>query len=104
MADQSIILHEMIHHYQKNSKRSFDLRSKNPLDITRRAGNLLSKPFFFNFPRKNNNEGAKMSYSARVDLTLDLQYSIKTLINNLIKHVSSDRIQQKLGFAHLLTK
>ena len=25
MCDQSIILHEMIHHYQKNSKRSFDL-------------------------------------------------------------------------------
>ena len=50
--DLSIILHEMIHHYQKNSKKSFDLDEKQ-FGHYKKDKLVLSKSFF-NFTKRAN--------------------------------------------------
>ena len=46
VCDKSIILHELVHHYQKNSGKKIDLDEKNFMDSSRKTGFILSKSFF----------------------------------------------------------
>ena len=50
ICDKSIILHEMVHHYQKNDDRVIELDDRTILDTSRKTSNLLSKSF--NFSKK----------------------------------------------------
>ena len=68
MCDQSIILHEMIHHYQKNSKRSFDLDQRT-LTLQERQALYYQNLFLISQKRKNNNKDLKTFYNVKVVLT-----------------------------------
>ena len=76
MCDQSIILHEMIHHYQKNSKDLLIL-IKEHLDSSRKTSYLLSKFIPYFSKKKNDNKGPENVLQCEGGSYLDLQYQYK---------------------------
>ena len=74
ICDQSIILHEMIHHYQKNSKRSFDLDEKTLWTLQERQALYYQNLFLISQKRLNNNKGPENILQCEGGSYLDLQY------------------------------
>ena len=77
MCDQSIILHEMIHHYQKNSKRSFDLDQRTLWTLQERQALYYQNLFLISQKRKNDNKGPENVLQCEGGSYLDLQYKFK---------------------------
>ena len=77
MCDQSIILHEMIHHYQKNSKRSFDLDQRTLWTLQERQAIYYQNLFLISQKRKNDNKGPENVLQCEGGSYLDLQYQYK---------------------------
>ena len=70
MCDQSIILHEMIHHYQKNSKRSFDLDQRTLWTLQERQALYYQNLFLISQKRKKMvTRDLKTFYNVKVVLT-----------------------------------
>tara|TARA_Y100000589_G_scaffold274680_1_gene268534 strand:- start:16 stop:471 length:456 start_codon:yes stop_codon:yes gene_type:complete len=74
ICDQSIILHEMIHHYQKNSSRSFDLDQKTLWTLQERQALYYQNLFLIGMKRKNNGKGPENVLQCEGGSYLDLQY------------------------------
>ena len=65
MCDQSIILHEMIHHYQKNSKRSFDLDQRTLWTLQERQAIYYQNLFLISQKEKITIKDLKTFYNER---------------------------------------
>ena len=78
ICDQSIILHEMVHHYQKNSKRSFDLDEATLWTLQERQALYYQNLFLISQKRKNDNKGPENVLQCEGGSYLDLQYKFKS--------------------------
>ena len=67
ICDQSIILHEMIHHYQKNSSRSFDLDQRTIWTLQERQAIYYQNLFLISQKRKIMAKDQKMFCNVKVD-------------------------------------
>ncbi len=74
ICDQSIILHELIHHYQKNTTRSFDLDKETIWELRERQALYYQNIFLISQKRKNNNIGPENVRQCEGGSYLDLQY------------------------------
>ncbi len=74
ICDQSIILHEMIHHYQKNSSRSFDLDQRTIWTLQERQAIYYQNLFLISQKRKNGGKGPENVLQCEGGSYLDLQY------------------------------
>ena len=70
---KSIILHEMIHHYQKNSSRSFDLDQKTLWTLQERQALYYQNLFLISQKRKNGGRGPENVLQCEGGSYLDLQ-------------------------------
>ena len=77
ICDLSIILHEMIHHYQKNSKRSFDLDEKTIWTLQERQALYYQNLFLISQKRANGNKGPENILQCEGGSYLDLQYKYR---------------------------
>ncbi|PDH55940.1 MAG: hypothetical protein CNE97_02530 [alpha proteobacterium MED-G10] len=78
ICDQSIILHEMVHHYQKNSKRSFDLDERTLWTLQERQAIYYQNLFLISQKRKNDNKGPENVIQCEGGSYLDLQYEYQS--------------------------
>ena len=78
ICDQSIILHEMVHHYQKNSKRSIDLDEATLWTLQERQALYYQNLFLISQKRKNDNKGPENVLQCEGGSYLDLQYKFKS--------------------------
>ena len=74
VCDKSIILHELIHHYQKNNNRSFDLDEKTLWTLQERQAIYYQNLFLISQKRLNNNKGPENVLQCEGGSYLDLQY------------------------------
>lgn len=74
ICDQSIILHELIHHYQKNSGKKIDLDEKTLWTLQERQALYYQNLFLISQKRKNNNKGPENVIQCEGGSWLDLQY------------------------------
>ena len=74
ICDQSIILHEMVHHYQKNSSRSFDLDQRTIWTLQERQAIYYQNLFLISQKRKNGGKGPENVLQCEGGSYLDLQY------------------------------
>ena len=72
ICDKSVILHELIHHYQKNDNRIHEFERTYTMDL-RRIDNLLSK-FIFDIIKINSNKNTENVLECEGGTYLDLQY------------------------------
>ena len=99
MCDQSIILHEMIHHYQKNSKRSFDLDQRTLWTLQERQALYYQNLFLISQKRKNGNKGPENVLQCEGGSCHQIyNTSLKILLNNFIKNISSYTDSTGIGF------
>ncbi len=77
ICDQSIILHEMIHHYQKNANRSFDLDEKTLWTLQERQALYYQNLFLISQKRKNGGKGPENVLQCEGGSYLDLQYQYR---------------------------
>ena len=94
MCDQSIILHEMIHHYQKNSKRTFDLDQRTLWTFQERQAIYYQNLFLISQKRKMITKVLRTFYSVKVALILIYNINLKILLNNFIEGISSYRLDR----------
>ena len=73
----SIILHEMVHHYQKNSNRTFDLDDRTLWTLQERQALYYQNLFLISQKRLNNNKGPENILQCEGGSYLDLQYKYK---------------------------
>ncbi len=73
----SIILHEMVHHYQKNSNRTFDLDERTLWTLQERQALYYQNLFLISQKRLNNNKGPENILQCEGGSYLDLQYKYK---------------------------
>ena len=73
----SIILHEMVHHYQKNSNRNFDLDERTLWTLQERQALYYQNLFLISQKRLNNNKGPENILQCEGGSYLDLQYKYK---------------------------
>ena len=71
---RSIILHEMIHHYQKNNSKKFDLDEKTLWTLQERQALFYQNLFLLSQKRLNNNKGPENVLQCEGGSYLDLQY------------------------------
>ncbi len=71
---QSIILHELLHHYQKNSGKKIDLDEKTLWTLQERQALYYQNLFLISQKRKNNNKGPENVIQCEGGSWLDLQY------------------------------
>ena len=74
ICDQSIILHELIHHYQKNSGKKINLDEKTLWTLQERQALYYQNLFLISQKRKNNNKGPENVIQCEGGSWLDLQY------------------------------
>ena len=74
---KSIILHEMIHHYQKNLNRSFDLDEKTLWTLQERQALYYQNLFLISQKRLNGNKGPENILQCEGGSYLDLQYQYR---------------------------
>ncbi len=74
VCDRSIILHELIHHYQKNNNRAFDLDEKTLWTLQERQAIYYQNLFLISQKRLNNNQGPENVLECEGGSYLDLQY------------------------------
>ena len=74
ICDLSIILHEMVHHYQKNSNRTFDLDERTLWTLQERQALYYQNLFLISQKRLNNNKGPENILQCEGGTYLDLQY------------------------------
>ena len=77
VCDKSIILHEMIHHYQKNSKRKIDLDEKTIWTLQERQALYYQNLFLISQKRLNGNRGPENILECEGGSYLDLQYKYR---------------------------
>ncbi len=77
ICDLSIILHEMVHHYQKNSNRTFDLDERTLWTLQERQALYYQNLFLISQKRLNNNKGPENILQCEGGSYLDLQYKYK---------------------------
>ena len=73
----SIILHEMVHHYQKNSNKTFDLDERTLWTLQERQALYYQNLFLISQKRLNNNKGPENILQCEGGSYLDLQYKYK---------------------------
>ena len=76
ICDRSIILHEMVHHYQKNSGKSFDLDERTMWTLQERQAIFYQNLFLIQSKVKNGNKGPENILQCEGGSYLDLQYEI----------------------------
>ena len=74
VCDKSIILHELVHHYQKNDDRVIDLDEKTLWTLQERQAIYYQNLFLISQKRKNNNQGPENVLECEGGSYLDLQY------------------------------
>ena len=74
VCDKSIILHELVHHYQKNDKRVIDLDEKTLWTLQERQAIYYQNLFLISQKRANNNRGPENVLECEGGSYLDLQY------------------------------
>lgn len=74
ICDRSIILHELVHHYQKNSGKKIDLDEKTLWTLQERQALYYQNLFLISEKRKNNNKGPENVLQCEGGSWLDLQY------------------------------
>ena len=74
ICDKSIILHEMIHHYQKNDSRTFDLDEVTIWTLQERQAIYYLNLFLISQKRANQNKGPENVIQCEGGSYLDLQY------------------------------
>ena len=74
VCDTSIILHELVHHYQKNSGKKIDLDEKTLWTLQERQALYYQNLFLISEKRKNNNKGPENVLQCEGGSWLDLQY------------------------------
>ena len=77
VCDKSIILHEMIHHYQKHSKRKIDLDEKTIWTLQERQALYYQNLFLISQKRLNDNRGPENIRECEGGSYLDLQYKYR---------------------------
>ena len=75
ICDQSIILHELVHHYQKNNGKKIDLDEKTLWTLQERQALYYQNLFLISEKRKNNNKGPENVLQCEGGSWLDLQYN-----------------------------
>ena len=71
---KSIVLHELIHHYQKSSNKKFDLDEKTLWTLQEKQAIFYQNVFLFQQKEKNNNKGPENIVHCDGGSYLDLQY------------------------------
>ena len=74
ICDQSIVLHEMIHHYQKNDEKKIDLDERTLWTLQERQAIFYQNLFLFHSKTKNNNRGPENVLQCEGGTYLDRQY------------------------------
>lgn len=74
ICDQSIVLHELVHHYQKNSNKSFDLDEHTLWTLQERQAIFYQNLFLIQQKVKNDNKGPENVLQCEGGSYLDLQY------------------------------
>lgn len=74
ICDTSIILHEMVHHYQKNDDRVIDLDEKTLWTLQERQAIYYQNLFLISQKRVNDNNGPENVLECEGGSYLDLQY------------------------------
>ena len=74
ICDQSIILHELIHHYQKNRDFKIDLDEQTMWTLQERQALYYQNLFLISQKRKNGNRGPENVIQCEGGSYLDLQY------------------------------
>lgn len=77
VCDKSIILHELVHHYQKNSDRVIDLDERTLWTLQERQAIYYQNVFLISQKRINNNKGPENVLECEGGSYLDLQYKYK---------------------------
>ncbi|MBC33791.1 MAG: hypothetical protein CMN01_04100 [Rickettsiales bacterium] len=74
ICDQSIILHELVHHYQKNRLTNIDLDEQTLWTLQERQAIYYQNLFLISQKRKNDNKGPENVLQCEGGSYLDLQY------------------------------
>ena len=74
ICDLSIILHEIVHHYQKNENRKFDLDKETIWILREKQAMYYQNLFLVSQKRKNKNIGPENIIQCQGGSYLDLQY------------------------------
>ena len=74
ICDQSIVLHEMIHHYQKNDEKKIDLDERTLWTLQERQAIFYQNLFLFHSKTRNNNIGPENVLQCEGGTYLDRQY------------------------------
>ena len=74
ICDQSIILHELIHHYQKNRNKKIDLDEQTLWTLRERQALYYQNLFLITQKRINGNKGPENVLQCEGGSYLDLQY------------------------------
>ncbi len=74
VCDRSIILHELVHHYQKNDDRAIELDEKTLWTLQERQAIYYQNLFLISQKRANDNKGPENVLECEGGSYLDLQY------------------------------
>ena len=74
ICDKSIILHEMVHHYQKNDDRVIELDERTLWTLQERQAIYYQNLFLISQKRLNDNQGPENVLQCEGGSYLDLQY------------------------------
>ena len=74
ICDRSILLHELIHHYQRNSDRVIDLDEQTLWTLQERQALFYQNLFLITQKRENDNKGPENVLQCEGGSYLDLQY------------------------------
>ena len=74
ICDRSIILHELVHHYQKNQKKSFDLDDQTLWTLQERQAIYYQNVYLYQQKELNGNKGPENVQQCEGGSYLDLQY------------------------------
>ena len=75
VCDKSIILHELVHHYQKNDDRVIELDEKTLWTLQERQAIYYQNLFLISQKRANDNKGPENVLECEGGSYLDLQYN-----------------------------
>lgn len=74
VCDKSIVLHEMVHHYQKNSGKEFELDQHTLWTLQERQAIFYQNLFLIQAKTKNDNKGPENILQCEGGTYLDRQY------------------------------
>ena len=76
VCDRSIILHELIHHYQKNQKKSIQLDQHTLWTLQERQAIFYQNVYLYQQKQKNEGKGPENVIHCEGGSYLDLQYKL----------------------------